>query len=106
MFHDDCKMAKQHARFSLDVFKRTGTHDDRLAYVAARKAYKNLIRTKKTSYKRDKARRLASFGKDSRAFWKELRQVSGRIKSVISDSIILQRTNRMIISKTCLIRIT
>ena len=38
-------------------------------------------------YKREKARRLASFDKDPRSFWRELRQLSGRKKRVLNKNI-------------------
>ena len=66
------------------TFKRSGSQSDRVAYVAARKIYKTLTRKKKMGYKLEKARRLASFDKDPRSFWRELRQLSGRKNRVLS----------------------
>ena len=74
-FDDECRKAKTDAKLLLRTFKRSGFQSDRAAYVAARKIYKTLIRKKKMGYKREKARRPASFDKDPRSFWRELRQL-------------------------------
>ena len=86
-FDDECRKAKTDAKLLLRTFKRSGFQSDRVAYVAARKIYKTLIRKKKMGYKREKARRLASFDKDPRSFWRELRQLSGRKNRVLSKDI-------------------
>ena len=86
-FDDDCKQAKNNAKFLQSIHRKTKTNEDRLAYVAARKAYKSLIRKKKAGYKREKARRLGSFAKDSRSFWRELKTVSGKKKNTPSENI-------------------
>ena len=59
-FDDECRKAKTDAKLLLRTFKRSGFQSDRVAYVAARKIYKTLIRKKKMGYKREKTRRLAS----------------------------------------------
>ena len=86
-FDDECRKAKTDAKLLLRTFKRSGSQSDRVAYVAARKIYKTLIRKKKMGYKREKVRRLASFDKDPRSFWRELKQLSGRKKRVLSKDI-------------------
>ena len=86
-FDDDCRMAKKNAKSWLGVLKRSGCQPDRPAYEAARKVYKIITGKKKTGCKRKKARRLASFDKDPRSFWRELREVSGRKKCDVSKDI-------------------
>ena len=71
----------------LREFKRSGSQSDRLAYLAAQKVYQTIIRKKKMGYKHEKVRRLASFDKDPRSFWRELRQVPGRKKCFVSKGI-------------------
>jgi len=86
-FDDECKTLKTQTRHSLSTFRRTKQADDRMRYVADRKSYKQLTKKKKSSFNRDKAMQLASFGKDSRSFWREIRHLSGRKKVGVCPEI-------------------
>jgi len=86
-FDEDCKVAKNKARQLLVQFRRNGEREQRQLYVEARRDYKQLIKNKKISYKREKAKYLASIGKNGKLFWKEVRQLSGRKKQGVSKQI-------------------
>ena len=45
-FNEECKQCKGNAKFLQSVYAKTKTVEDRLAYVAAWKAYKTLIKNK------------------------------------------------------------
>lgn len=86
-FDKDCRQLKMTARHSLSTFRKTKQPEDRLKYVNDRKIYKAFIKKKKLSFKREKAERLASLGNDSKSFWKEVKQLSGKRKNTASLEI-------------------
>lgn len=86
-FDEECRQAKTVARQRLSDFRLSKTDADRELYVQARKQYKSLTKSKKVSYSRNKALQLASLGKNGKLFWKEIKQLSGRKKPMISKEI-------------------
>lgn len=86
-FDEECKQAKRKARQLLNKFRNSKLDVDRELYVSARKEYRNLIKKKKTSFKREKARQLTMLRNNGKMFWKEIRQLSGKRKSEVCKDI-------------------
>ena len=86
-FDGECFRLKQKVRCFLTKFKKSKLDEDRKNYVVERSKYKLMIRNKKSKYKREKARQLASFGKDSKSFWKNVRQLSDHKRTGLCGQI-------------------
>ena len=94
-FDKDCYEAKKKARQLLRALRRTNLkRDEKLShekarelFVQARKEYRQLIKSKKSASKREKAFKLHSSMKDPKVFWKEIRTGFGKPKSKVSDKI-------------------
>ena len=79
-FDSDCREAKSKAKHLLKAFRETNLeekekdtdtsnrNEKRLAFVQARKVYRQLIKEKKSSFKQAKAPKLQASIKDSKVF--------------------------------------
>ena len=86
-FDYECKDAKNKARRLLTNFRQSKSAEDRLLYVNARKDYKETIKEKKASFRREKAKLLASLKNNGKLFWKEIKKLSGKKKIGVSQKI-------------------
>ena len=98
-FDSDCREAKSKAKHLLKAFRKahleekeidtdtSNGNEKRLAYVQARKEYRQLIKENKSSFKRAKAPKLQACIKDSTVFWVEIRSTLGKRQSKVSDKI-------------------
>ena len=86
-FDGECKSAKTITRQCLNDFRRSRLDVDRELYVEARKQYKALTKNKKMSFNRNKALHLASHERNSKMFWKEIKQLSVKKKLDVSKDI-------------------
>ena len=80
-FDSDCREAKSKAKHLLKAFRKTlleekekdndtsNRNEKRLAYVQARTGYRQLIKEKKSAFKREKAPKLQASINDSTVFW-------------------------------------
>lgn len=82
-----CSQAKTKARRLLSTFRQSKKVEDRIAYVKARKDYKELIKNKKARFRREKARHLASLENNGKIFWKEIKKLSGNKRVKVSQKI-------------------
>ena len=98
-FDSDCREAKSKAKHLLKAFRKTNLeekekdtdtsnrNEKKLAYVQARKEYRQLIKEKNSSFKQAKAQKLQASIKDSKVFWGEIRSTLGKRQSKVSDKI-------------------
>ena len=94
-----CREARSKAKHLLKAFRKTNLEEKekdtetsnrkekRLAYVQARKEYRQLIKEKKSSFKRAKAPKLQASIKDSKVFLGEIRSTLGKRQSKVSDKV-------------------
>ena len=80
------KKKKKESRSKLKVFRSTRSDEDRKEYVAARKRYRYVLKTKKQSFRREKTTLLAANLNNPSTFWKELRNVGYGKQSNVNNS--------------------
>ena len=101
-FDSDCREAKRKAKHLLKACRRTnlerkekGTdtnnrNEKRLAYVQVRKEYRQLIKEKKSAFKREKAQNLQTSIQDSKVYggagW-GISSTLGKRQSKVSDQV-------------------
>ena len=80
-FDNDCLNAKNAARKSLQIFRKTSLEGDRLNFIQNKRTYRQLIRDRKKKHKQNLAEKLHSTVSEPKAFWKELRTNLGFSKN-------------------------
>ena len=83
-FDKECVLAKKSACRHLRRYQRSRADEDKLSYIRHRRAYKTLLRTKKSNYRNFMTERITNNVQDSGMFWKQIRLLNGR-RRVIGD---------------------
>ena len=73
--------AKNAARKSLQIFRKTSLEGDRLTFIQNKRTYRQLIRECKKKHKQNLAEKLHRTISEPKAFWKELRTNLGFSKN-------------------------
>eukprot|EP00745_Piridium_sociabile_P024812 TRINITY_DN39300_c0_g1_i2.p1 TRINITY_DN39300_c0_g1~~TRINITY_DN39300_c0_g1_i2.p1 ORF type:complete len:103 (+),score=14.67 TRINITY_DN39300_c0_g1_i2:72-380(+) len=71
----------------MQLFRKTRDDGDRKTFVETRTNYNRVKRDKKQTFKRNKAKSLATNVHSSSVFWKELKGLRCEIKSKVNDKI-------------------
>ena len=115
-FDSDYRETKRKAKHLLKAFRKTNLeekekdtdssnrNEKRLAYVQARKEYRQLIKEKKSSFKQAKAPKLQASTKDSKVFWGKIRSTLGKRQSKWQDitrTMVAALSNRFQTSEPC-----
>ena len=74
-FDDDCLKIKRLTRRHLRKYQSTGLLSDKIDYISSRNRYKTLLKNKKRNFSIQKTNSLLSNMKNSRLFWKEIKNI-------------------------------
>jgi ribosomal protein L39E len=91
-FDQECALAKKDTRHKLRIFRASRDDGDIYIFVQARKQYKQMLKFKQRSFRREKVASLAANLSDSAKFWKDLKEMGCSKKQTnASDNIPLQQ---------------
>jgi len=77
-FDKDCATAKRNLRSLLRAYIRSLSYSVKCDYIRKRNEYKQLIREKKTLFRKDVVKTLVSSMHDSSVFWRQVKRVNSK----------------------------